>query len=271
MNEEIPDGAEGRRDDSGSAGALLDNAGSDQDLAENFLESPEGLPASLGLEEGAGPFPGFLELVYGVFFEPRPTMQKVAARPPLGQAALVVTILSALGSVMWLLTTARFLGRGLDAAIWGSFAPALQILVPPAAATVFLWGYLKWFVYSSFLSLAAELLGGQGRAKGVFAASGLAGLPAVLLVPVQLVVFGIGVDSPAGNVFLGLAGLAVAIWSIALKTLGVGEVHGLSAGRSLLAVLSPYLTLLAFFIFLLVVITMAVTAIPSGVPLRNYF
>ncbi|OPZ75340.1 MAG: Yip1 domain protein [Firmicutes bacterium ADurb.Bin456] len=271
MNKEIPGEAAGGQDDSDISVVPLDNAGPDLKPAGTHGESPDGLPVSAGPETGEGVFPGFLELVYGVFFEPRPTMKKVAARPPLGQAALVVTILSALSSLMWLLTTAKILDRGYDHTFWGPFVPALQVLAPLAAVTVFLWGYLKWFVNSSFISLVAELMGGQGRAKGVFAAAGLAELPAILSFPVQFVAFGIGAGSPAGNLFLGLAGLAAAIWSIALKTMAVGKIHGLSTGRSLLAVLSPCLTLLAFFIFLLVVTAMAITAVPSGAPLWNKF
>lgn len=270
MNEEIlREGAE-KRTGPASTGVSPDFTRPDQEQAQSLAAGgPEHLPADPGQEDGEERFPGFLELVYGIFFEPRPTMQKVARKPPLGQAALLVTILNALGTGAWFLTSARVLGRETDTL--GSFAPVLQALIPLGAVTVFLWGYLKWFVYSSFLSLAAEILGGLGRARGVMVASGLAGLSAVLLVPVQLLTFGAGSDSLAGNMFPGLAGLAVAIWSAVLNVIGVREVHSLSIGRSLLAVLSPYMALLVFSILLLAALVMAAAALPSGVPLWNYF
>lgn len=272
MNEEILREEAERRNGPASRGVPPDFTGPDQEQAQSLAAGgPEHLPAAAGQEDGEERFPGFLELVYGIFFEPRPTMQKVARRPPLGQAALVVTILNVLGTGAWFLTAAGVLGRELDAASLSFFAPALQALIPLGAVTVFLWGYLKWFAYSSFISLAAELLGGLGRAGGVMAASGLAGLPAVLLIPVQLLTYGTIAENLAGNMLTGLAGLAVAIWSMVLNVIGVREVHSLSTGRSLLAVLSPYLALLAFFILLLAALVMGAAALPSSVPLWDYF
>lgn len=271
MNEEILRADEKRQSDSGITGTPLDSAAPDAEQTQPHAEGPDHLPGAAGRKDQEGPFPGFLELLYGVFFEPRTTMKRVAGRPPLGHAALVVTILSALGTAMWLLTAASVLGRVLHAASLDPFASVFQALAPLAAVTVFLWGFLKWFVYSSVLSLAAELLGGLGRARGVFAASGLAGLPALLMAPVQLISYGTGAENLAGSVLSGLAGVTVAIWSIVLTVMGVREVHGLSIGRSVLAVLSPYLAMITFLLFLFAALAVAAAALPSGVPLLNYF
>ncbi|HPZ42748.1 MAG TPA: Yip1 family protein [Bacillota bacterium] len=272
MNEEVLREEAGRRNNPAGTGLPPDFSGPEQEQGQSFAAGgAEHLPAGTGQEDGEEPGPGFLELVYGVFFEPRSTMQKVAHRPPLGQAVLLVTILNLLGTGAWFVAAARVLERELNVTSLGLFGPSLQALLPLGAVTVFLWGYFKWFAYSALLSLAAEVLGGLGSARGVMAASGLASLPAVLLVPVQLLTFGAGSESLAVNMFSGLAGLAVAIWILVLNTIGVREVHSLSTGRSLLAVLSPYLALVAFLILLLVALVIAAASLPSHVPLWDYF
>ncbi len=274
MNEEVLREAAGSPNGPDSTGLPPDFSGpeQEQEQGQSFAAGgSEHLPADAGQEGGEERFPGFLELVYGVFFEPRPTMQKVARKPPLGQAVLLVTILNILGTGAWLVTAARFLEQELDAASLGFFAPSLQALLPLGAVAVFLWGYFRWFAFSAFLSLAAEILGGLGRARGVMAVTGLAGLPEVLLIPVQLLTLGAGPESLAGNIFSRLAGLVVAIWIIVLNIIGVREVHSLSTDRSLLAVLSPGMALLAFLLLLLAALVIAAATFPSPVPLWDYF
>ena len=102
------------------------------------------------------------------------------------------------------------------------------------------------------------------------AASGLAGLPAVLLVPVQLLTLEPVLIAWPETCSQGWL-VWLAIWSAVLNIIGVREVHSLSIGRSLLAVLSPYMALLVFSILLLAALVMAAAALPSGVPLWNYF
>lgn len=216
---------------------------------------------------GGDAFPGFLELVYGVLFEPGKTMKKVAERPPLGLAALVVTILSLLGTAMGLLTASSVLDQSPHAAAMEQFFPAVRALVPLGAVFGFLWGYVKWFGYSAILHLAAELLGGRGNARGVFAAAGLAGLPSIFMIPVQFLTYWFGTGNWAVTLLVVLAGLAVGIWSAVLLVIGLKQVHGLSTGRSVFVVFSPILALVALGVLMIA----ALVAIAASMPARMHF
>lgn len=228
-------------------------------------------PEPVGLPEENEPSPGFLELVYGVLFEPGKTMREVAARPPLGRIALVVTIISLLSAVMGLLTVSKVLNQSLNAMAMEQFLPGLRAMAPLGAVFGLLWGYVKWFGYSAIFHLAAELLGGRGSARGVFAAVGLSWLPAIFMIPIQFLSYWLGTGKLAVTILVGLAGLAVGIWSIILMVIGLREVHGLSTGRSVLVVFSPILALLVLGILMIITLVVIAASIPNGMHLPGYF
>lgn len=232
--------------------------------------SSPGHPGPTGAPPVGGTFSGFLELVYGVLFEPVQTMRKVAERPPLVLTVLIVTILSLLGTLMGLLTASKVVGQSLLSASMGQLAPVVQALIPLGAVLGLLWGYLKWLGYSAVLHLIADLLGGRGSARGVFAAAGLAVLPSILLVPVEFMAYRFA--SGAGATTLtGLASLAVAVWSLVLLVIGVREVHGLSNGRAALVVFSPLLAFALLIILILAALVFVAASLPAGMHFPGYF
>ncbi len=226
-----------------------------------FEEQPPGAAAG-GKSPGR---PGFLEIVYGVLFEPAKTMAAMAPKPPLAQAFLAVTLLSLAGSAMLSLTLYRLAGGfwgpalkyGADA-FWRAFLPAGMILG-------LFWGYVKWAAWGAFLHLAAELLGGRGTARGVLAAVGFAAIPSLFLVPIQLLASRIE-NSHAAAVILFLAGLTVTIWTVTLLAIALRELHGISVLRALLAVFSPLLAVFVLVVMLFMAFGAAAFLIPSGVP-----
>jgi hypothetical protein len=187
------------------------------------------------------PAQGFLELVYGVLFEPVKTFKKAARRPPLSMAILLVTILGLAGVLMWLLTVSRVINQTTGPLIAGQFFSATRPVLVLGAVTMFLWGYIKWFGYSAFISLAAEMTGGTGRGRDVAAIVGLSLIPTILMIPAQLLNYYL-----SSSAFIVIVILVVWIWVTALMVIGVREVHGLSTGRTLLVVLSPVLILAVF-------------------------
>lgn len=224
-------------------------------------------PVSTGCRTTGGEDrPGFLELVYGVLFEPRGAMARVAARPPTGAAALVVLILSLVGTVMFYVTIKQVL-YGYSGQGW--FSPA-AVLLPAAAILSLFFGFFKWFLYSAVLHLMADLLGGRGSARAVFAVVGLSGLPAVFLVPLQLLAVLFLPRSSAVEIILILASLAVAVWTLGLTVIGTKAAHGLSTGRTLLAALSPLLILVAVVLVALVSLALLLAAMPAQL-LPGYF
>jgi len=126
--------------------------------------------AAGGKTQGAG----FLEITYGVLFEPTRTMAEMAQRPPLVQALLAVTLAGLAGSVAFSLALYRLAG-GLEGS--GAFTRAF---LPAGLVLGLFWSYVKWAGASALLHLAAELLGGRGTARSVLAATGFAAIPSLL-------------------------------------------------------------------------------------------
>lgn len=211
---------------------------------------------------------GFLEIVYGVLFEPVQTMQKAAENPPLVTALVIVTILSLLGTIMGLLTFARVFSQSLDS---GGILPATRSLVPVGAVIGLVFSYVKWFGYSAILHLVADLLGGRGSARGVFAAAGLAGLPHILLVPFQFLGYWYGLENLAVSVLLLLASLAIWIWSSIILVVGLRETHRFSTGRSVLVFIIPYLSLFLLLILSLIALVVTISVFPLNTNIPDYF
>ena len=219
------------------------------------------------IEDGGGEPQGFLEIVYGVLFEPVKTMKRTAENPPLVTALVIVTILSLLGTIMGLLTFSQVLSRSLDT---GGGLPAAGSVVPVAVFAGLIFSYFKWFGGSAVLHLTADLLGGRGGARGVFAAVGLAGLPNILLVPFQFLGYRYGLENPAVNVLL-LASLAVWVWSSVILVIGLREAHRLSTGRSVLVFLIPYLALFLLFVLSLTALLVIISTFQINTDIPSYF
>jgi hypothetical protein len=121
------------------------------------------------------------------------------------------------------------------------------------------------------MHLAADLLGGRGSARGVFAATGLAGLPSIIMIPVQFLSYWFGAGSLTVTILVGLAGLAVGVWSVVIMVTGLKQVHGLSTGRSVLVVLSPALAILALIIFVIITLVVIASSMPGMTVFPGYF
>jgi hypothetical protein len=212
------------------------------------------------------PAQGFLEIVYGILFEPVKTLKRAAQRPPLAFALLLVTILSLAGVLMWLITISRMLNDSSGPSVMGHFSSPARSLLVLSAVIIFLWSYIKWFSYSAFISLAAEILGGVGKARGVAAAVGLSLIPTILIIPAQILNYYL-----ASTAFLLISVLLVWAWVTVLMVIGVREVHGFSTGRAVLAVLSPMFVLVVFTGLLLAGLVAEAVSMYSGMNLPGYF
>lgn len=209
----------------------------------------------------------FLELVYGVLFDPVRTLEIVAKRPPVGLAFLIFTIMCLLDVTVWLLAISGAMATGLYSNDLESFL-SFSRLAPLGVVFGLFWGYVKWFGYSAFIHLAAELLGGKGAATGVFVVVGLAGLPSIFMVPVNLLSFRLGTG---GLIIIALAGLATVMWSVVLLVIGLKQVHELTTGRSVLVVISPFLILLVLMIIIIAALVVVAASIPFRMPGPGFF
>lgn len=191
-----------------------------------------------------------LEIFYGVLFEPARTFAGFAQNPPIGAIIIIFITLNLAEALTAIFTTPVYLNqvdfRGLP---WGA-AGAAQAVMSFAAVAGFLLSVMKWFLMAGLLHLLAELYGGTGQARSVWAVYGAAAIPAVFMIPVQIAA---GFLDTGGlfDFISGVLTLGLYVWGVVLLTIGLREVHGFSTGRAVLTVFTPALVL-----FLVVMITL---------------
>ncbi|MHB8918410.1 MAG: YIP1 family protein [Desulfocucumaceae bacterium] len=220
--------------------------------------------------------PGFLELIYGVLFNPAGTFRQIAASPPMGKVLLAfstVKVLSALVFLVGGLFSTRSVLDSLPGQPGLDMDGILRAMAPLVAFFGLLYEYIKWFVYSGILYLLAEFSGGRGRAAGVLAATGLASVPALLFLPVQLLALVLGGGVMGGGVISGLliflTWIAVLVWGVVLVVIGIRETQGISTGRAVLVAFTPAALSVAVIILLLLLLIIAVAA-PIGLFLNQF-
>lgn len=164
---------------------------------------------------------------------------------------------------MRLIAGQRLCGQALAAFLLSTLIPAVAGYYPAQAAGIgkfypvilllqLFGGLFFWFVSSAVLHLIAEFYGGRGSAAGLFAATGFAQLPRILIAP--LVVLAMLLPAGAMPLFLGLGILGIMVWVLVLEVSAVKGAHELSGAKAVLVVLTPLLTLLAAFVALVTLI-----------------
>jgi hypothetical protein len=217
-----------------------------------------------GKEENTGKEKqGLFELVYGVLFDPVPTFKRMAGELPVGRTVLIFSLVKVLSvSVLWYTLSSELLSGNLAGAYDREVAQISGALIPVIIALALMYEYVKWFVYSGTLHLLADLAGGSGRASGALVVTGLAALPALLFLPIQILIALLD-----GNWVWDLVSfiimLAVFLWGFILVVLGMRETQRLSTGAAVLVSLLPAMAII------LAVIIFTVMAVVMLYPLAN--
>ena len=153
-----------------------------------------------------------LEYIYGVLFQPVPTMGRLAEERPLGLAVLVQVALATLSAGLTL----------LGSALWEPFvSPSLLVATTLLAVVSSL---IIWVTVTGVLQILAEMLG--GRSTGLLAVTGFAEMPLVFT-PVVAVLGRAG-----GRGVEVVLSLALVLWVTVLYALAVRETHGLTTARA---------------------------------------
>jgi hypothetical protein len=225
-------------------------------------------------------FSDFVELVYGLFFAPTATLRSVARRasPPLGVglfAYLVVAFINGLAAGGSMTQAMRRIGADLAPAI-GAVPPGLLpggdalagsgFLVTMALAAVLL-GPVLLFIKTAVLGLTSSFLGGRGDGRRLLAAFGLTYLPALVAVPVNLLIAG----RPGFGALATLLTLAILAWRLVLDIIAIREVHALGTGRAAAAALIPLgaglvLAIVFFFLSMALMLSILGPMFQSGLP-----
>lgn len=179
--------------------------------------------------------PGFLEIIYGILFSPIRMFGQLREDPPLLMVFFIVTFVNGAVQLMGVFTLRAIdlsaLGAGLGQMVTG--------LAPFLAMAGFLFWYVKWLGYGAVLHLVAQLLDGKGGPRDTLAVYGLAGLPVILVLPVDGLLALVDPGESTVSLIKGLTGLVVFVWSLVLLVVGLRETHRFSTGRALKVVAIP--------------------------------
>lgn len=167
------------------------------------------MPAPAPAEEPPpAPRLGLLELISGALFRPADTYAAAAARPPLGQALLVLALVATLGAVA--------AGGGAGALL--------------RAAVRFAWSVAWLTVLAALLAFAAELVGGRGRIGTLFTLLALSRAPYLLALPLAVAGRAMPLAGAAG-------GMAAWLWTLVLTGYSIWAAYRTSGGQAAMAVL----------------------------------
>ena len=201
---------------------------------------------------------GILDIVYGVLFEPGETFARFAQEPPLVSIVIIFLVLNLAGVLTGFYTTPVYLDRISE---WPGIAGpgANQAMLSFVAIFGFLLSAIKWFFMAGLLHLLAELYGGTGTAKSVWAVYGAAGLPVLFMLPLQI---GAGLFNTGMwyDFITGLLTLGLYIWCVVLLVIGLREVHHITTGRAVLVVITPWLMLAFLLLVSLIFIGIAASS-----------
>lgn len=232
---------------------------SNKEIEENAIEIEE-VSQSIDNE----PPLKYYEIIYGVLFEPVKTMQRVVNEPPLGTTLVIVILLALAGLLTSLYTSAHGgssnlgLEMGLPLTQARMFSEALRVAAPVLAILGSLFYFFKWFFYSALLHLLADFYGGRGKARIVFIVYGLAGLPEVFLIPLNVLTT-LFIPSIA-KVVSTLGSFAVLIWGVIILTIGLREAHQFSTGRALAVIFTPVVAVGVLILVSIIGLTSAMAA-----------
>lgn len=221
--------------------------------ADGEGEPAEGLPFP---ESAHGEKQGLFELVYGALFDPVQTFKRISGKLPLGWTLLIFSLVKVLSvTVFWYTLSSDLMSRDIAGVYDYDYGTAdiFRVMVPVIIAGALVYEYFKWFVYSGALHLLADLAGGSGKAAGVLVVTGLASLPALLFLPVQILITFWGGNWMAGLINF-LIMLSVLIWGFILVVIGMRETQRLSTGSAVLVSLLPAIAIVLATVFFTVMV-----------------
>ena len=205
---------------------------------------------------------GFFDLAVGFITEPVATFRVLAQQQPVWWALLLVAGIMALMFAVQMVEIAAGPDLGGPGAPPPDLGPLEGLGLGATLAVGIAVGVpfsLAFFaVWVAVVMGSARLVGGAGGFGATFTGLGFAYAPSIFAVLATALVIPLG--TLAG--FLGaLVAFGVSIWMLVLNVLAVREVHGLSTGRAVAALLIPIGVLLVLGVLLVAaVVGIALTA-----------
>ncbi len=174
-----------------------------------------------------------IDIIYGIFFEPVPTLQYLAREKPLLPGLLVYLVVFVFNLII---------NRGLttlDSEI-ASFIPNANLMWVIAGLGVVL-SFFMLAITAGLFSLLSEIFYQRGNASGLLVCLSFAVIPGVLGPPLQYGATLLGIS------WLGvICSLLAVIWVLVLQVLSLREALELQTGQAILLFILPGL----FIVFL---------------------
>lgn len=193
----------------------------------------------------------FLELVYGVFFQPVQTLRYLSVQQKFLWGNLVFIGTYIFSSLMGFAVSRGQLPQyGLtqeEMQILSALAGKSWILVLPLA-----WGF--WFTMVSIYHALAGLLKGRGSIAGIFAAFGFTSLPLLVGALVNFLESSLQL----GGQVAGLFGVLIFIWIVVLQVIALRENYLVSTGRAVFIWFLPWIFLT---VSLIIVVLLCISAL----------
>ncbi len=183
--------------------------------------------------------PDVVGIIYGILFSPVDTMKRFAEKPQIGIALAVFLVAS---------TVSALASSPALAQIGISYA-GLGVVATVAIGILFL------LLGTAAIHLAAEILGGHGRATTLLSLLALASLPEVFAAPLLM----FGRVLPLAN---GVGSLVVSIWVLVLNIIGIKTAYSLSTGRAIAAWILPGIAMMIVLILFIIIIGMTLVNSP---------
>ena len=201
--------------------------------------------------------PGVLDIIYGTLFDSARTFASFAENPHLKAVLTIFIALNLAGILAYMLYLPLYVDMlsytlevYLDPAKYTANGLGESICVSLASMIL---SFIKLFFVAGMLHLLADLVGGKGKARSVFAVCGVAGLPAVFMIPVTIILALTAQKIYNGLLLILVVGnISMYIWCVYLVIIGMREVHHISTGRSFAIVVMPWVALICFFILYMI-------------------
>jgi len=216
----------------------------------------------------AADMPTFFELIYGVLFEPVRTFRRASESLPMAGTVAVFSVVNIALLINMYLSVKNIAGSyaGID---YPGTQGMLDAFIPVLLVALLIFMYIKWFLYSGLLFLLAELIGGHGKAAAVLIVTGLASLPGLILLPIQVLISFFGGSSLA-IVIDYMFSLAFYSWGVVLVVVGIRETQHFSTARSVFTVFLPAIVIILIILIMLLLSAAVLTPLLNSMGVTGW-
>lgn len=176
----------------------------------------------------------FLELLYGIVFQPGQTLEKVANEVPLLYSFIIlfgVTFINLMVTYLTMNPRGTIPGEiGIVSSVFEQFWPLFATI---GISLILVLTLVRWYIGAGILHLTAEFLGGKGRAISIFAVLGCIPLPTIFVAPLAVLLYALNIQSGY------MISLPFGIWVFVLMIIGLRSAYGFSTARALATIMVP--------------------------------